>query len=197
MTRPAAPPLILGSQSRYRRALLERLTNDFSCVSPATDEAQLEGETPDHLAIRLARGKAQDVAAMHPGAVIIGADQVATRGESVLGKPGDHATAHRQLLESSDQGVSFYTAVCVIDSVRGVSERHLDHTRVCFRSLQTEEIERYLSVEKPYDCAGAFKAEGLGISLFWRIKSEDPTALQGLPLIWLSSVLRRCGYLIP
>ncbi|MDH3645405.1 MAG: Maf family nucleotide pyrophosphatase [Gammaproteobacteria bacterium] len=197
---PVAPnqaPLILASASKYRRELLARLSVDFSSVAPGTIETRQAGEAPDHLAMRLAREKAQTIAAQHSKSVVIGADQVATRGDTVLGKPGDHEAAHRQLLESSDQGVSFYTAVYLLDPLRGSSEHHLDHTRVHFRSLRDDEIQRYLELEKPYDCAGAFKAEGLGISLFWRINTDDPTALQGLPLIWLASALRRAGFVIP
>ncbi|MBT8130647.1 MAG: septum formation protein Maf, partial [Gammaproteobacteria bacterium] len=190
---PSRTPLVLASSSQYRRQLLMRLVSDFSCHAPEIDETRHPGETPDHLAMRLAREKAQTVAIRHRDAVIIGSDQVAARGDTLLGKPGNFAAAHQQLLESSDQGLSFYTAVYLIDPNRETSETHLDHTRVHFRSLHDDEINRYLEIEKPFDCAGAFKAEGLGISLFWRINSDDPTALQGLPLIWLASALRRAG----
>ena len=191
------PPLVLASTSAYRQELLRRLGLDFSCVPPQTDETPRAGETPEHLATRLALEKARVVAAAAPGAVVIGADQVATRGDNILGKPGHYDAAYQQLLESSDQEVSFYTAACVLDTRRGINEHHTDCTRVDFRSLQTDEIKRYLDAEQPFDCAGAFKAEGLGISLFWRIDSSDPTALQGLPLIWLAATLRRAGYRIP
>ncbi len=191
------PPLLLASSSPYRHELLTRLGIGFRTVNPAVDETPQDGETPEHLAIRLARAKARSVANDHGGSVVIGSDQVATRGGSPIGKPGNHEAARQQLLESSDQKVTFYTGVCVVDTVRGLQEHHLDQTRVHFRSLHSDEIERYLEAERPYDCAGAFKAEGLGISLFWRVSNEDPTALHGLPLIWLASALRRAGYAIP
>lgn len=195
----AADPIsvVLASSSPYRRSLLQRLAVDFRWQAPAIDESPRRGEAPRALVSRLARSKAGTIAAADPGSVIIGSDQLATRGDSILGKPGDRETARKQLLESADQEVCFYTAAVVIDPRRDAHEEHIDETRVAFRSLQPEEIDRYLDAERPYDCAGGFKAEGLGISLFWRITSEDPTALTGLPLIWVAAALRRCGLQVP
>ncbi|MBT8136651.1 MAG: septum formation protein Maf [Gammaproteobacteria bacterium] len=197
MNHPDGPALVLASASKYRRMLLNRLALRFDSIAPNIDESRHGGETPEHLATRLAREKARAVAAAHTGTVVIGSDQVATRGDNILGKPGDFETARTQLLESSDQEVTFYTAVSVMDTGRGINEHHTDCTRVDFRSLNAEEIQRYLEAERPFDCAGAFKAEGLGISLFWRIQTVDPTAIMGLPLIWLASALRRAGYQVP
>ena len=197
-TEPANPIcLILASSSPYRRALLQRLGVSFRWRSPDIDESPRPGETPRALVSRLARDKADAIGAHAGRAVVIGSDQVAMRGDTVLGKPGDRETARLQLLECAGQEVCFYTAAVVTDLYRSASEEHIDETRVAFRSLQPEEIDRYLDAEQPYDCAGGFKAEQLGISLFWRIKTEDPTALTGLPLIWLGAALRRCGLQIP
>lgn len=197
-TDPANPiSLILASSSPHRRTSLQRLGLTFQWQAPDIDESPRRGETPQALVSRLAREKADAIATQAGRAVVIGSDQVATRGDTILGKPGDRETARRQLLECADQEVCFYTAAVVIDSYRAASEEHVDETRVAFRSLQPEEIDRYLDIDQPYDCAGAFKAEQLGISLFWRIRTEDPTALTGLPLIWLAAALRRCGLQIP
>lgn len=195
---PANPiSLILASSSPYRRALLQRLGVSFRWQAPEIDESPRSGETPRALVSRLARAKADAIGASAGQAIVIGSDQVAMRGDTVLGKPGDRATARRQLLECADQEVCFYTAAVVTDPHRSTSEEHIDETCVAFRSLQPEEIDRYLDADQPYDCAGGFKAEQLGVSLFWRIKTEDPTALTGLPLIWLAAALRRCGFQIP
>lgn len=189
--------LVLASSSAYRRTLLARLGVRFAAMAPAIDETPGEAEKAEALASRLAYDKAAAVAALHPDAVVIGSDQVAARGTTLLGKPGDAGRARRQLLESSGQELTFYTAVAVLDGRRRAVERHMDETRVAFRTLAPDEIARYVAAERPLDCAGAFKAEGLGISLFWRIVTEDPTALTGLPLIWLAGALRRCGFAIP
>lgn len=191
------PRLILASSSPYRRALLERLGIPFRALSPAVDETRRRGEDAPTLALRLAHAKAAALATQFPQAVVIGSDQVAARGDTLLGKPGDAARARQQLLESSGQEVSFHTAVVVLDGQRRSVEREIDETRVAFRTLSPAEIERYVEAERPVDCAGGFKAEGLGISLFWRIECEDPTALTGLPLIWVAGALRRCGFAIP
>ena len=197
MSAHAVPPLILASTSPYRRELLARLRVPFECVPPGSDERCLDGEPADALALRLARLKAEAVAARHPGHVVIGSDQVAVRGTEVLGKPGTADRCAEQLARSSGQEVAFLTAVHVVDGRHGRSESHLDRTLVCFRALTPDEISRYVAADHPLDCAGGFKAESLGIGLFERIESVDPTALTGLPLIWLSAALRRAGIPVP
>lgn len=189
--------LILASTSRYRRALLARLGLPFECVAPDVDESSLPGESPPALAARLARLKAEAVAARHPAAVVIGSDQVAVRGEEVLGKPGTVGRCREQLRRSSGREVTFLTAVHVIDGPAGASESHTDVTRVRFRVLSDDEIARYVERDQPLDCAGGFKAESLGIALFERIESADPTGLTGLPLAWLCGALRRAGCQVP
>ena len=190
-------PLILGSTSPYRRALLQRLGLDFTVERPETSEAHLSGESPADRALRLSLAKAQAVAARHPQAVVIGSDQVASAGSQVLDKPGDAATARAQLAALSGASAKFYTGCAVIGPSGSVRLTHLDTTTVFFRSLSKAEIERYVEREKPFDCAGGFKAEALGITLFESIESTDPTALIGLPLIWVACALRRAGYVFP
>lgn len=197
MTAITGPRLVLASTSRYRRALLERLRVPFDCAAPQVDEAALPDETPGALAARLARLKAEAVAAAYPGAVIIGSDQVAVRGSETLGKPGSVERCVQQLLQSSGREIEFLTAVFVLGGAAGQSEQCVDRTVVQFRSLTRAEIERYVAADSPLDCAGGFKAESLGIALFERIESTDPTGLTGLPLIWLCGALRRAGILVP
>jgi septum formation protein len=197
MSTDTLPRLVLASTSPYRRALLARLGLEFECVSPGTDEASRPGEAPPDLACRLARMKAESVASARPGAVIVGSDQVAVLGEQVLGKPGTVERCIAQLRQSSGREVEFLTAVHVVNGRTGTGESHVDRTVVRFRDLADREIERYVATEKPFDCAGGFKAESLGISLFERIASEDPTGLTGLPLIWLCGALRRAGIPVP
>ena len=190
--------LILASSSRYRQSLLERLQISFKCVSPDLDERALVNESAQDQAVRLASEKAQAVAVEFPEATVIGSDQVAelcfvapkslSLSPKVLGKPGDHQRAVEQLSAQSGQLVKFYTAVTVLN--RGVPKSALDITEVKFRNLSRTEIESYLKADTPYDCAGSFKAESLGISLFESVKSDDPSALIGLPLIKLSQLLR-------
>lgn len=187
----------LASTSAYRRALLARLQLSFECVAPGVDEQRAAGEAAEQMTVRLARLKAEAVAQLHPGCVVIGSDQAAVRGAEILGKPGTAERCHQQLSKSSGQSVAFLTAVHVIDGVRGRSESHVDRTLVRFRSLDDAEIARYIFADQPLDCAGGFKAESLGISLFERIESLDPTALTGLPLIWLCGALRRAGIPVP
>ena len=191
------PRLVLASTSRYRRALLERLCVPFECVAPQVDETVLQDEAPGALAARLARLKAEAVAAARPGAVVIGSDQVAVRGSEALGKPGSFERCVEQLLQCSGREVEFLTAVFVLDAAGGRSEAFVDRTVVRFRSLARPEIERYVAADSPLDCAGGFKAESLGIALFDRIESADPTGLTGLPLIWLCGALRRAGIQVP
>jgi len=192
-----APRLILASTSTYRRELLGRLRVPFEALAPGCDEQRLPDEPAQALALRLAELKAVTVAARHPGSVVIGSDQVAVRGTELLGKPGTVARCTEQLQQSSGHEVAFLTAVHVVDGRRGRAESHLDHTLVRFRTLPADEIARYIVTDAPLDCAGGFKAESLGIALFERIESVDPTALTGLPLIWLSAALRRAGIQVP
>jgi 7-methyl-GTP pyrophosphatase len=190
-------PLILASTSRYRRALLERIAPPFEVQSPQVDEAPLEGEVPRARALRLSLAKARAVAEHHPKAIVIGSDQVAALGDRVLDKPGDEETCRRQLAALSGRTAHFFTGCAVIGIDAEMRYEHLDTTTVTFRSLTDTEIRRYVAREKPLDCAGGFKVEALGITLFERVESADPTALIGLPLIWLSSALRKAGYLLP
>jgi len=187
------PPLILGSTSRYRRELLERLRLPFEVRSPEVDETPLAGETPAALALRLALAKARAVAAHAPDAVVIGSDQVADLEGTPVGKPGDHARAVAQLRSMRGKAVVFQTAVAVVHRQAGFEASVLVPVRVRFRDLSDNEIERYLRAEQPYDCAGSAKSEGLGIALLTAIESDDPTALIGLPLIRTAELLRQAG----
>ena len=191
------PPLILASTSPYRRELLERLGLPFTVEAPDVDEAHLGGEPPTERALRLAAAKAEAVAVRHPGAVVIGSDQVAAAGHRVLDKPGNATTCRAQLATLSGIDARFYTGCAVIGPAGSIRMLHLDTTTVFFRTLAEKEIERYVDREKPFDCAGGFKAEALGITLFESIESKDPTGLIGLPLIWLAGALRRAGYSLP
>lgn len=190
------PRLILASTSIYRRELLGRLGLAFEAMRPDVDETPRPGEAPEALARRLSQAKANEVAMRHPDAWVIGSDQVAEFDGHPIGKPGDHPRALEQLRAMSGREVRFQTGLCV---ARAGHEplQDLDCTVVRFRTLATEEIERYLAAERPYDCAGSFKSEGLGISLFDAIDSRDPTALIGLPLIATARLLRRAGFALP
>jgi septum formation protein len=189
--------LILASTSRYRRALLERLALPFECVAPDVEEAPEAGESAVQMASRLARLKAEAVLRLRPGAVVIGSDQVALRGNEILGKPGTVERCREQLQKSSGRDVLFLTAVHVIDGASGRVESHVDRTSVLFRVLLPEEIDRYVERDQPLDCAGGFKAESLGIALFEKIDSSDPTGITGLPLAWVCGALRRSGFQVP
>lgn len=189
--------LILASSSKYRKLLLQRFGLPFECHSPETDETAQADESPADLVSRLALQKAQAISKGHPRSVVIGSDQMAVFDDSVIGKPGNHETAFKQLMSFSGQVVEFLTAVSVVCGESGFEEQYTDRTQVRFRDLQNEEVKRYLLKEKPFDCAGAFKAESLGIVLFERITSEDPTALIGLPLIRTAAMLRRAGLQLP
>ena len=190
------PALILASASPYRRDLLARFALPFETLAPQVSEAHLSGESPADRALRLALEKAQAVARRRPGAVVVGSDQVAAAGDEVLDKPGDAARARAQLHSLSGRSACFYTA-CAVLGGEGVHLAHVDTTTVLFRTLAAEEIERYVAREQPDDCAGSFKAEALGISLCECIESQDPTALIGLPLIWLAGALRGAGFRVP
>ena len=185
--------LILGSTSRYRRELLERLNIRFDVVAPDVDEIPLPLEAPLALAERLALAKAKDVAAKFPQAVVMGSDQVADLNGQSLGKPGTHDRAVAQLRQMRGQTVIFQTAVAVVCFENGFEQTGLASVRVKFRDLTDDEIENYLQLEKPYDCAGSAKSEGLGIALLASIDSDDPTALIGLPLIRTCQMLRAAG----
>lgn len=189
--------LILASTSPYRRALLARLGLPFECVAPGAEETRLPDEPAEAMAVRLARLKAEAVAARFPDAIVIGSDQVALRGTDILGKPGTVERCREQLRASSGREVVFLTAVHVIDGTTGTVEAHVDRTVVQFRDLTDDEIVRYIERDHPLDCAGGFKAEALGIALFDRIESQDPTGLTGLPLSWLCGALRRAQVQIP
>lgn len=190
-------PLVLGSTSRYRRELLQRLGLPFDVAAPGVDETPLPGETPAALAQRLALAKARAVAAVHPEAIVIGSDQVADLHGEPLGKPGDHARATAQLRRMRGQEVIFQTALAVVCQATGFARADLAPVRVQFRDLSDDEIERYLRAEEPYDCAGSAKSEGLGIALLDAIHSDDPSALVGLPLIRTCQLLRAAGLQVP
>ena len=190
-------PLILASTSPYRRELLARLGLAFDVSPPGVDETPLLGETAATLAARLARAKAAAVAAAASGALVIGSDQAVQLGSAILGKPGDHAAAVAQLRAASGQMAVFHTAVVLIDAASGRSWAQSVPTRVAYRDLSDAEIEAYLAAEPAYDCAGAAKAEGLGIALLESVESTDPTALIGLPLIALARMLRAAGITLP
>ena len=192
-----APRLVLASTSQYRRQLLERLGIRFTVAAPNVDEKPLPGEGPVDLVARLARAKAEAVAHRHRDSVVIGSDQVALFGREIIGKPGNPERCIEQLKSFSGQRLAFHTAAHLVHSDSGANEGHLDVTTVQFRKLTDEEIQRYVARERPVSSAGAFKVEALGISLFERIESQDPTALIGLPLIWLSAAMRRAGFQIP
>ena len=189
--------LILASSSKYRKILLRRFDIPFKCEVPNVDETPGVTETPIDLVARLAVMKAAFVSRANPQAIVIGSDQVAVFENRIIGKPGSFEAATRQLSSFSGRDVDFLTAVSVQCSSNGFSEQYIDTTRVSFRRLQADEIKRYLEAEKPFDCAGAFKAESLGIVLFERVTSEDPTALIGLPLIRTAAILRRAGLSLP
>ena len=191
------PELILASTSPYRRALLERLRLPFRAVAPQVSEAYESGELPADRAARLALAKAEALAERHPEALVIGSDQVAALGQQLLDKPGDAARCRAQLEAASGARVRFHTGCALLGAGGAVRLVHLDTTTVLFRSLEAAEIARYVEAERPFDCAGGFRAEGLGISLFERIESSDPTALIGLPLIWLAAALRHAGCAVP
>jgi septum formation protein len=189
--------LVLGSTSRYRAELLRRLAPDFEQRAPGADETLAPGEAPAEGALRLAIAKAEGAARGLDGALVIGSDQIAELDGRALGKPGSVDGARAQLADCAGREVRFHTGLCLLDTRDGRRHTHLDTTRVRFRQLTEAEIVRYVEREMPLDCAGSFKCEGLGISLFDRIDSSDPTALVGLPLIALARLLREAGLAIP
>ena len=192
-TTSPARRLVLGSTSRYRRELMQRLCIPFDVAAPDVDETPQDHESPHDLACRLALAKARAVAALHPDAVVIGSDQVADLDGEPLGKPGTHERAVAQLQRMRGQTVVFQTAVAVVCQNTGFAQTDLAAVRVVFRNLSDAEIETYLRTEQPYDCAGSAKSEGLGIALLESINNDDPTALVGLPLIRTCRMLRAAG----
>lgn len=195
----APPRIVLASASRYRAELLERVLERFTCSATSVDESIEAGEHPREAAIRLARMKACVGAARHPQCLVIGSDQIADLDGRALGKPGSLQRAQAQLKECSGKTVVFHTALCIADTRNAACQllEGLDTTRVVFRDLHDAEISRYLGRDAALDCAGSFKMERLGISLFERVDSTDPSAIIGLPLILLCRLLRQCGLEIP
>lgn len=187
------PQIILASSSPYRRQLLERLRLPFRVVNPDIDESAQAGESPTMMVERLALAKARVVAQHRQGALVIGADQVAVQAGKIVGKPNDHAQARRQLRQASGNAVTLYTGLALVNSDNGHSQSDVVPFRVLFRQLSDQQIENYLQREQPYDCAGAVKAEGLGIALLQRLEGDDPSALIGLPLIRLVQMLEHEG----
>jgi len=197
MQNPSAPAIVLASASPYRRGLLDRFLDVYDAVTPDIDESNEQGLEPELLAAHLARTKAETVSMNARDALIIGADQLAVLDDQVLGKPGDHQKAVEQLLAATGKAVTFMTAVCILDPVGRRRHEHVDKTTVRFRQFDRRLAETYLRHDEPYDCAGSFKIEGAGFVLFESVKTDDPTALIGLPMIWVSDVLLELGYLIP
>jgi septum formation protein len=194
---PTQPRLVLASSSIYRRELLARLRIDFESHSPDIDESPQAGECAAELALRLACAKAAAVAPYFPNALIVGSDQVAISDGRQLDKPGDHATAMRQLREMSGRSITFHTALCLLNAASGRRQTMVAPVTVAMRSLDDAEIERYLAAEQAYDCAGSARIEAFGITLVAKITGDDPNALIGLPLIALCAMLRNEGIELP
>ncbi|MBD7978825.1 MULTISPECIES: nucleoside triphosphate pyrophosphatase [Pseudomonas] len=190
-------PLLLASSSPYRRELLSRLRLPFTSASPDIDENPLPGESPPQLVQRLAEQKARALALSHPAHLIIGSDQVAVLDGQIIGKPHHFESARQQLLNSSNRSLTFLTGLCLLNSSNGHCQVDCVPFTVHFRELDEQRIERYLQIEQPYDCAGSFKAEGLGISLFRSTEGSDSTSLVGLPLIRLVDMLLKEGVELP
>jgi len=187
------PPIVLASGSQYRAELLRKLHLDFAIHGSNIDEAARNGEAAESLAMRLSQAKAHALSSFYPNHLIIGSDQVAVCGGEILNKPGNRELVIRQLKLQSGQAVRFYTGICVLNSGNGQSLSDIDICTVHFKTLNDRQIERYVDLEQPFDCAGSFKSEGLGIALFTRIDAPDPNALIGLPLIKLIALLARFG----
>jgi septum formation protein len=194
---PGPRGLILASTSRYRAGLLQRFGLAFETKNPAVDETERAGESPRARAFRLSEAKAEAVAAQYPAAIVIGGDQVPATSTTILDKPGNEGNCREQLKLLSGSTAEFYTACTIRCLETGVRLSHVDTTAVKLRPLSDAEIDRYIARERPFDCAGGFKAEALGITLFERIDTEDPTAIVGLPLIWLAGALRAVGFQVP
>lgn len=185
--------LVLGSSSPFRKALLEKLGLEFETDSPDIDETPLKNESPEDMVARLAKLKALAIAERHPNSIIISSDQCATLDGAIIGKPGEHEAAVEQLTNASGRAVTFYTSLCVMDTSSEQMEELVEPFHVYFRELSETQIENYLRKEEPYNCAGSFKSEGLGIALFERLEGKDPNTLVGLPLIELITMLRKFG----
>ena len=196
MQNPAAATIVLASSSTYRQQLLDRVLSDYESVSPEVDEAA-DIDDPEEMAAYLARKKAETVAAAYREALVIGADQLAVRDGQVLGKPVNHQKAVEQLLQASGRSVRFLTAVCILDPIGRRRYEHVDQTTVRFRSFDRRLADAYLKHDEPYDCAGSFKIESAGFVLFESVTTDDPTALIGLPMIWVAGRLLELGYLVP
>lgn len=190
-------PIILGSTSPFRKELMEKLHIEFLTDSPDIDEARLENESPEEMVRRLSVEKARKVAENHSHALIIGSDQCAVLEGEVMGKPGSHDNAFDQLSKSSGKCVTFYTGLCLFDSETNEYQLDCVPFYVTFRDLSDDEIHHYLYLDQPYHCAGSFKSEGLGITLFSKMKGDDPSSLIGLPLICLCEMLRQHGVNLP
>lgn len=188
--------IILASSSPFRKELLDRLGLDYTAVSPDIDESALPGESPAALVARLAEQKACAVGS-HNGDLVIGSDQVATIDGDILGKPGNHESAVGQLTRLSGRHVTFHTGLCLLDCGKHEAQVDVIPFTVLFRKLDSQQIENYLRAEQPYNCAGSFKSEGLGITLFEKMTGDDPTALIGLPLIRLTTMLAKAGIVLP
>ena len=197
MQNPSAPTIFLASSSPYRRGLLDRFLDSYETVSPDVDESNEQGLGAEELASYLARKKAEAIAVNARNALIIGADQLAVLEDQVLGKPGGHQKAIEQLLAASGKAVTFLTAVCILDPIGRTRYEHTDVTTVRFRQFDRRLAEAYLRHDEPYDCAGSFKLEGAGFVLFESVKTDDPTALIGLPMMWVADRLLQLGYLLP
>ncbi|MFI3246788.1 MAG: nucleoside triphosphate pyrophosphatase [Ferrimonas sp.] len=182
--------IVLGSTSPFRRQILTKLNLPFECAQPNVDETPLPNETAPQLVSRLAQAKAQAVLQHYPNALVIGSDQVAVVDGQILGKPGDHPNAVQQLQQASGKIVTFYTGLALINGLNGQSHQLVEPFEVHFKSLSDTQIEAYLQAEQPYNCAGSFKSEGLGIMLFERLQGRDPNTLIGLPLIALGELLQ-------
>jgi len=193
----STPELILGSTSPFRRELLQRLGLPFATATPDVDETRLTDESPQALVKRLSLAKAQAVANQYSDALIIGSDQAAVLDDNILGKPGDHDRAIEQLRQASGRSVRFLTGLCLYNSMTDVYQLDVVPFEVVFRALTDQQIDRYLRHEQPYNCAGSFKSEALGITLFESMRGDDPTALIGLPLIRLTSMLMEAGLELP
>ncbi|NCF51705.1 septum formation protein Maf [Gammaproteobacteria bacterium] len=197
MQNPSAPAIILASSSQYRRGLLDRFLDEYETVSPDIDERNSLNLEPEALVRHLAREKAEIVSKNARDSLIIGADQLAVLEGRVLGKPGEHQKAVEQLLAASGKSVTFLTAVCLLDPIARTRYEHIDKTTVRFRQFDRRLAESYVRHDEPYDCAGSFKLEGAGFVLFESVTTNDPTALIGLPMIWLADRLLQLGYLSP
>ena len=186
-------PLVLASSSLYRQIQLQTLGLSFSCARPDIDESRLNNENAHNMALRLAEEKARAVSHQFPDALIIGSDQTVAFGEQILGKPGTMNAAITQLQKLRGQTVIFYSAVALLDTQSGAVQKTVIETKVCYRDLSDAQIVAYLERDKPFDCAGSFKSEALGIAILEHVSSSDPTALVGLPLIALTTMLSKAG----